>query len=171
MIFEVSANKKRIPILLIFGLISTGILFLVISRGGNGFSLFFYLPAIIILSTFVLIITILSFAEYLKTLFNKNAKLIISEAGIFDNLSIFSCGMIYWSEIVEVEISGTKKKSRVLIIKVSSSEKILRGKNYIIRYILKNAIKKWGSPVIVAEKRINFNLMDLKLIIEDRKNG
>ena len=106
---------------------------------------------------------IISFIDYIKTLFDKNAKLQISETGINDNLSIFSCGEIPWSDIEAVGIIKIPAyNADFLVIKMRDNQKYLTGKNLIKKLVLKRFIKKFGGPVLISENRIDYNLQKLK---------
>ena len=116
----------------------------------------------------------IAFANYMKTLFDKNAGLEITETGIVDNLTIFSCGEIRWSDITTVELvkwSGID----ALLIKVTDPEKFLAGKNAITRRSLKGTIKRWGSPILISEKSVDCNINELKetisTLLQDYKEG
>jgi hypothetical protein len=111
---------------------------------------------------------IISLAEFIKTKFDKNAMLKITDIGLDDNLSIFSCDKILWTDIVSAEITKIFKAD-FLVIKLSDSKKYLADKNFIQRIVLKKWIKKWGSPIIISEKRVDYNLTDLKQIILTHK--
>jgi len=113
----------------------------------------------------LLFYVVITFADFMKTKFDKNAGFEITETGIFDNLSIFSCGEIRWMDISTVEMVKMLEVN-VLVIKVRNPHQFLTGKNAITRYILKRYIKKWGSPIVVSEKRVNYNLNELKATIQ-----
>jgi hypothetical protein len=46
--------------------------------------------------------TIVSFADLIKTKFDEEASFEITENGLYDNLSVFSCGKIKWDDIKSV---------------------------------------------------------------------
>lgn len=92
----------------------------------------------------------------------------ISDKGLNDNLSIFSCGEISWSDISGVEILKAIKAD-FLVVELFDTEKFLSDKNFVQRYVLKKYIKKWGSPIIISEKRVDYNLNELKHIILTQK--
>jgi hypothetical protein len=105
--------------------------------------------------------TIVSLADFIKTKFDKEASFEISENGLFDNLSIFSCGKINWHDIESFELTKNLYAD-FLIIKVYDNNKFLAGKNIIHRYVLKKYIKKWGSPIVISDKRVDYKLEDIK---------
>jgi hypothetical protein len=159
-------NRKRAPIAFLislaltifitYGLLSsiTDELFL------NG--LFHWLFCIIPIS-----ITVTLLIDYIKTRFDKNARITITNHGINDNLSILSSGNISWDDISGHEIVQLNK-TRLLIIKLHDNLKYLKQKNFIQRYIQKSWLKKWGSPIVISELRIDYNFQDLVDIISNR---
>jgi hypothetical protein len=42
-------------------------------------------------------------------------------------------------------------------------------KNIVQRYVLKRYIKKWGSPIVISEKRVDYKLDDIKQTILTKK--
>lgn len=112
--------------------------------------------------------TIVSFTDFMKTKFDKEASFEITENGLYDNLSVFSCGKIKWDDIKSVELTKYLNAG-FLIIKVSDNNKFLLDKNIIQRYVLKKYIKKWGSPIVISEKRVDYKLSDIKQAILTNK--
>ena len=169
----IPANKNRFPIVLLIFLLFTILLVLNLvytnpeSLFMNG--LFQYIFNGIILAIF-LFYTILFFIDFVKTKFDKKASLTISDIGLIDNLSIFSCGKVQWNDINSVELQKSFKVD-FLIIKVFDNNKYLIDKNFIQRHILKKYIRKWGSPVVISKKRIEYNLEEIKQIILANKNN
>ena len=169
----IPANKNRFPIVLLIFLLFTILLVLNLvytnpeSLFMNG--LFQYIFNGVILAIF-LSYTILFFIDFVKTKFDKKASLTISDIGLIDNLSIFSCGKVQWNDINSVELQKSFKVD-FLIIKVFDNNKYLIDKNFIQRHILKKYIRKWGSPVVISKKRIEYNLEEIKQIILANKNN
>ncbi|MBI5541904.1 MAG: hypothetical protein HY951_17745 [Bacteroidia bacterium] len=160
---EVPVNKKTIPISLITGLLSLVIIsFIIKEYSQHGISLFF-IVILIILTIYFIAYTFIAFLEFIKTQFDKNALLKVSNIGINDNLSIFSCGTIFWDDITTIEIKK-EFNIEVIIIKLTNNDKYLANKNIIQRYILKKWIKKWGTPIIISERKISCNIQELKQI-------
>ena len=168
---RIPINRTRFPVILMVSISLTIILTvnLIYSKTENmamhGFFNWIFNSIVLIVPLFY---TIISLTEYIKTRFDKSAMLKISDTGLNDNLSIFSCGEISWSEISGVEILEAFKAD-FLVVKVFDPGKFLIDKNFVQRYILKKYIKKWGSPVVISEKRVNYNLKELKQIILNQK--
>jgi hypothetical protein len=160
----VPINRNRFPIVFAISLLITILLTLnlVYSKSDNMYmnGLFNWIFNSIILLV-PLLYTIISFAEYIKTRFDKNAMLQLSDPYLYDNLSIFSCGKISWNDISDVEIVKAFKAD-FLVIKLIDPGKYLADRNFLQRYVLKKYIKKWGSPIIISEKRVDYNLIELK---------
>lgn len=168
---SIPINRKRFPSAVVAYLLAT-ILFV--------FNLFYRWDALgggspgptdwlirIIPIGFALFMTIISLADYIKTLFDKNASLSISERGIDDNLSLFSCREIAWNEILGAEVIKVFRTD-MLIIHILDREKHIARQKPITRMVLKKFIRKWGSPVVISAKRIDYDLQELKEVIEGR---
>lgn len=112
--------------------------------------------------------TIISLSEYIKTKFDKKASLIIADNGINDNLSIFSCGNISWTEISDVK-TATVLKTNFLVVLLTNPVSFIEKQNIFKRKILKSYFKKFGSPIVVSQKRINYDVNDLKAVLLEAK--
>lgn len=163
----VPVNRKRIPFVFVIALLITIFLVfnLIYTKTDDMYmdGLFNWIFNSLILIT-PLTFTIISLADYIKTKFDKKALLVISDEGLHDNLSIFSCGNISWYNISNVQIFEAMK-TKFLLIKSLNPEKYLTSKSIIVRFILKKYIKKWGTPIVISQSRIDFNLEELKEII------
>jgi hypothetical protein len=92
----------------------------------------------------------------MKTLFDKNAKLILSETGLDDNLSILSCGLIPWNSISVVSVLKMKRfDSYFIVVKLFENDKYLKNRNFLIRYILKKYIKICGGMVVISDSTLS----------------
>ena len=168
MSITIPANRKRFPIVFVISFLLTvgGAFNITRTLNDPNEQLSYWTYGILLIPLFYCVV---SFIEFVKTQFNKNAVLQISEIGINDNLSIFSCGKIPWSDISDVDMQKAFN-ANFLVIKLFDNNKYLTGKNFITRYVLNKWIKKWDSPVIISEKRINYDLNKLKDIILKQKN-
>ena len=167
-------NKKRIPFVLLISLSISVILFIVIvyesknRSNGFGFYYIYFFLALVVLFLYSLILATIAFVDYCKTLFDKNAFLSITEVGIIDNLSIFSCGKILWEDISDVQIIKAYNVD-FLIIKLWNADKFLNKTKKLTRFILRGYVKKYGAPIIISQKRVNMKLAELKKIIWTNK--
>lgn len=162
----IGTNRKRFPIVFLISLLFAVGGGINITRGirNSDEGMYWWTYGKLLIPLFYCVISLLDFT---KTRFDENAVFIISDTGLDDNLSIFSCGKIPWADIKEVQI-GKTFNVHFLVIHLFDNKKYLSGRSYITKYILVRWIKKWGSPVVISEKRINCNLHELKGIILDR---
>jgi hypothetical protein len=173
---NIPVNRKRFPIAMIWGIAFVVLLVFLIIRtplyfnADEYFQKFNWIMFYIGLLFWALLITSLSAADYLKTVFDKNAQLSISEAGIDDNLSIFSLGSIDWSDITEIEIKNSLR-FQYLVIELRDPESLIRKQNIFKRRTLKSFLRRFGSPVVISQKRVNFDLKKLKDEMLKMKNG
>jgi len=166
---NIPVNRKRLPTTFVLYLLLTVMLTLNFFFNLDGFdarSNFINLAVGVIVTGLAGIIAILYLADYLKTLFDKDALLQISATGIDDNLSLFSCGQIPWSEITGAAILHSRLlKASFLIIHVSNPEKLVARKKYFVRLILQKFLRRWGTPVVISSQRVNYDLGQLKEIV------
>src|SRR5579872_2367019 len=124
----VPINRKRLPLLFV---ISSSLMILL------GGSLFYVRPDVKIFISMILFIPLaymlISFAQFLKVRFDKKAGLVVSDIGIYDNLSIFSVGLIQWEDITTVEIAKSFG-TNLLVVKLRDNHKYLRKNNIFKRY-------------------------------------
>jgi len=169
---SIPINRKRFPVVLIVGLIllatlSYNLLYAQPIR--------FYLDDLLgwlfkgIFFFLLLFYTSIAMASYIKVVFDKNAKLVITDDGLLDNTSIFSCGKILWDDVLEVNL---KKgfNMQYLIVKLKEPEKFTADKNFLKRYFLQNRIKKIGTPLLIPETHLKCNIDILKEIIVEYIN-
>ena len=165
----IPVNKKRFPIVFLIGLIVSVLLIILIVDTvkhfhDKGYDNSIYLGAFIGLSIWILGLTIFAFLEFIKTMFDKSAMLTISDNGINDNLSIFSVGNINWTDISDIKIT-TVLKVNFLVIGVTDPQSFIDRKSKLKQRTLKSFLKKFGSPIVITQKRIDYDLTDLKEIL------
>lgn len=163
---QITANRKRVPLVLIFGL--TLIIMLtyemvnVMRSEDQSAKQIIYIYVACLISAFYY--TSISFADYWKTLFNPYAVLSIEPDGISDNLSLFSCGKIKWEEISNVRIQQAFKTS-FLIIDIYNPDLMIAKQSKWKQRTLRGFQRKFGSPIVVSQKRIKQKVEDVKAII------
>jgi hypothetical protein len=159
---KIPINRKRVPAMLVVSiLLSLGLGHLIFFPENKSIIGSFNRISFAIAFPVLLFYVVITFADFMKTKFDKNAGFEITETGIFDNLSIFSCGEIRWSDISTVEMIRMFEVN-ALVIKVRNPHQFLTGKNVLTRYMLKRYIKSSGSPIVISEKRVNYDLNELK---------
>src|SRR4051794_30284302 len=125
----IPANKKRFPVVFVISfLLTAGGVYNITKELNDATEQPSYITYPFLLVP--LFYCVISFTEFVKTRFNTNAVLIISETGIDDNLSIFSCREIPWVDISDVEIKRALNAD-FLVIKLFDNDKYLAGKNFI----------------------------------------
>jgi hypothetical protein len=160
---KISANKKRIPILAICSLLLCTLLFLALinikdnSDINSQYRYFFY----ICLFVWSLYYTIISSIDYLRSIFNSKAVFLVTEKGLSDHLSIFSCGRIDWDEISDLQIN-TIWGIKFLVVKLIQPEAVINCQSKWKQRTLRTFKKRFGSPVVISQKRVQYDLEQLK---------
>jgi len=165
MVITIKPNKKTFPSAFFIGLLLSVIFFFQIKKPEGGIYGYYNVFLFVGLFLYSAIFTILAFYNFLRTLFYKNATLTISDIELNDNLSIFSCGKIPRTEISNAEILRIRS-TNYLAIKVADSDKYLADRNFIKGFALKLLLKKFQTPIVISEKRIDYNLADLRDLIQ-----
>ena len=106
---EIPVKRTRIPFALIAGILLAVIFILLIVNDDHSLPFFYYMPLYYILSGYGILIAAISLIDYLNTLFDKNAKLVLSEKAFNDNLGILSFGSIPWENITGVGFLKLKR--------------------------------------------------------------
>lgn len=165
---KIGPNKKRVPPLLVAGAIFTIITVLLLRIGTDNE------PEQLtdrIIDSLILIIplfyTSVGLVDFLRTLFDPNTALFITPKGIDDNLSTMSCGEIKWNEITGVEVNRVLNLN-VLVVKLVNPETVINRQGFIKRKLLMRYAKRGRSPVIISEKRINYDIFELKRLLAER---
>jgi hypothetical protein len=167
-LMQISANRKRVPILIIIGvslivLLSMAIINIKDSDDPDAHQrLYLYIGLMIS----CLYYTSLSVADYWRTLFSNRATFFIEPDGVVDNLSIFSCGKISWDEIRTVEVRQALK-TNFLIIQVHNPDSIISRQRKWKQRTLRGFQKKFGSPVVISQKRIRDKVEGIKDVLAD----
>jgi hypothetical protein len=165
---QISANRKRVPILVVVGLtlivlLSMAIINIKASDDPDAHQrLYIYIGLMIS----CLYYTSLSFADYWRTLFSNRATLFIEPDGVVDNLSIFSCGKISWGEIKTVEVKQALK-TNFLVIHVLNPDSIISRQPKWKQRTLRAFQKKFGSPAVISQKRIEDKVEAIKDVLAD----
>jgi hypothetical protein len=165
----IPARKSRIPIPFFIGILcSAFFLFLFITDDRS--LPFFYLRAFyLVLFGYAGIITIISLLDYLKTIFDKNASLVLSDKTLEDRLSILSCGSIPWEDVSGVSIKKSKGFNfYFLVVTLTDDDKYLKNKNPVLRFFLKKYIRIYGGIMVISDQRIRYDIQKLKEDIFER---
>jgi hypothetical protein len=165
----IPANKKKFPGPLVIGLLASGFSLSRIIANSHEAGAYGPLPffSYLVLFVFVSIFSIQSLADYLKTCFDKNATLIISDKGLADNLSIFSCGELHWNEIAGVHIVS-RIDTNLLIILVKDPASVVSRQSLWKKMVLNSFFKNYGSPVVISERKLPLPINELRDILYKR---
>jgi hypothetical protein len=166
---KIQAKKKRIPFFALVCLTLTILLAMAMANIADNEDVetrqrFYFYCVLIIPSFFYAGITL---ADYLKTVFDKDAMFSIEADGIFDNLSLFSCGKVQWNDITEVKIKKAMNTS-ILVIHVNNPDLLISKQSKWKRKVLRGFQKRYGTPVVVAQTRIKENVESVRDVIAER---
>ena len=167
----IPARRSRIPIPFFIGIVATAFfLFLFITDDRS--LPFFYLRAFyLVLFGYAGILTMISLLDYLKTVFDKNAALVLSDKTLEDHLSILSCGSVPWEDVSDVTIKKSKRFNfYFLVVTLTDDEKYLKNKNPVLRFFLKKYIRIFGGMMVISDKRIRYDIKKLKEDIFERSH-
>lgn len=164
---EIKARKRIILFYLI------GSVFLTIHFGKNIYDIF--AKGITLPSTFSVFmnLALTAFCGFLVVLafkrYSNNAPgLIINNFGIVDNSGLVSAGMIYWTDVTEINTSKLFF-SQCIIIKVKNPQRYIKNeKNPLNRLWLDMEYRKVGSPINISINGLKFQFNDLFRILQDR---
>jgi hypothetical protein len=109
----------------------------------------------------------LTFRDYLKLRFDKNTCLKVTDQGIYHNIDILIRCTISWGEIEGFELRKVAKVP-VLVIRLIDPEVFIMSQANWKRHFLRKYVKKMGSPVIVAQTRVVYDLGKLHQFLQER---
>ena len=115
----------------------------------------------------VLYYTGLAAVNYLYAMTSPNAKLTADIKGIDDSLTIFSIGSVKWSDIDSVDIENFFDID-LLLIKLKDPESIVAQQSRWKRRRLNKFLKKWGTPMVISQRIINYDVKKLRSQIQER---
>jgi hypothetical protein len=114
-------------------------------------------------------LTIIALVDYIKTIFDKNAALVLSDQTLEDRLSILSCGSVPWKEVSAVSLKKTKRFNfYFLVVTLTNDDKYLKDKNPLLRFVLRKYIKTYGGIIVISDKRIHYDIQKLRDDIFER---
>jgi hypothetical protein len=168
----IPVRRSRLPIPFFIGL-PASVFFLFLYITDDRSLPFFYLRAFyLVLFGYAVVVTVISLLDYIKTIFDKNARLVLSDTTLDDNLSIFSCGAVPWEEVTAVTLKKSKRFNLYfLVITLTDDEKYLKNKNPVLRFFLKKYIRVYGGIMVISDKRIRYDIQQLKVDILKRYNS
>jgi len=109
--------------------------------------------------------------------FNKKAILIINDEGIDDNTNLRALGKIKWDEIESIKLSTHinsgkyRFRTNMLLINLNNLNEIISLVPKWKQKQLKKLSKKFGTPYIILQIHIDYDIKELeKLILERMEN-
>jgi hypothetical protein len=88
-----------------------------------------------------------------RKLFDKKPGLVLSPAGLFDNSSAVSAGLIPWSEITGFAVFEVQKQ-RTLIVGVANPGKYVEAGGPLKRALNRANLKMCGSPIAITSSSL-----------------
>ena len=104
----------------------------------------------------------------IKRLVDKKPGLVINQMGILDNSGLVSAGMVFWSDVVEINTSKVIFSDCILIKVKNPKRYISNQKNVFKRLWLQHENKRTGSPINISISGLQFKFNELFRIIQDR---
>ena len=155
---SIPLNRKRVPGALLFytAIAVAWALLMVTQDFGPQYSWLFGISMVMLVIRVGLLLV-----DYLKMLFDQRAQLTITAEGLDDRRSIFSCGMIPWSAVRAVELYQGRK-IKVLVFRMADAEALMAAQPFWKRVFLKEMSKRFGSPVLVSESSVKYDLTVLQ---------
>jgi hypothetical protein len=105
-----------------------------------------------------------------KKLLNNKPGLIIDEEGLTENMSVFSFGLIPWSDITEiyessVQASIASKQKFITIVVKDPGKYVSRETNSIKKKLLSLNEKNYGSPIHISTNTLKIDHDELLLLL------
>ena len=99
---------------------------------------------------------------------DKSPGLLINKMGILDNSGLVSAGMVFWTDIIEINTSKIIF-SDCIVIKVKNPERYIRNqKSFFKSNWLKMEHRKAGSPINISVSGLQYKFKDLFSVLQDR---
>ncbi|MDO6390003.1 STM3941 family protein [Pontibacter sp. BT731] len=107
----------------------------------------------------------------LRKLFDKKVGLTICEAGITDNSSAVSVGLIEWQDITGVETLEIAS-NKILLVHTNNPEKYMaRGTNIFSRKAMQANHRMYGTPLSITANSLQITYKELeRLVCEELEN-
>ncbi|HVU95397.1 MAG TPA: STM3941 family protein [Puia sp.] len=166
--FSIPLNRKRFPYGAIILSYVTGVIVFWLVNGTIDSHIPFNLALSLVVLFYFSQATCFSWADYWHNTFNKKASLILDDAGIEDQSSIYAVGRVAWQDIVGIEI---RKRFGIdlLFIHLQDQDVYISRQVWWRRIALRRWRRRWGSPVIISQRRLAYDVHELKGLLEDRK--
>lgn len=154
----IPVNRKRVPYSLLFYSIMIVVwvwLMLEVRQFGREFTIILGVSLV-----FLVLRVSLLLADYVKTLFDHRAQIIIDADGFDDKRSLFSCGRVPWSDVRAVELYQGRM-TKILVLQLTNAEALLKAQPFWKRLFQREMARRYGSPVLVSASWIEYDLINL----------
>ena len=95
-----------------------------------------------------------------KKLFDKRPGLVLNAAGMMDNSSGISAGLIPWAEITSIEALQIEQQ-KLLVVKVQNPDKYVQLGGAMRQAANKMNMKLCGSPLVISANSLEMNFAEL----------
>lgn len=110
----------------------------------------------------------LCFTVMIKKIRDKNPAIVISDKGIFDNVSGVSAGNILWKDIKEIKSINTFNQRCLMVIVNNPEYYINKQPNVLKRKSMEINYRNFGSPISISANNLDCNFDDLKNILDSK---
>lgn len=158
----IPVNKKRFPVHLFISSLVAVVICVYFYYAGS-FTLNPYSPisGLVVLLILDIRYIILLARAYLKLQFDRKANFTISDSGIVDNMTILGLGKIPWEDIDDIALDRYRGTD-ILLVGIIDPDKYLSGMRPIYRSVLRGYIRKWNTPLVISERRVDYDLESLR---------
>jgi len=158
----IPANKKRFPVqLFICTLVAVALGVYFYYTGSFTLNPLSPISILIVLLIFVIRYLIVLAREFFKLQFDSKANFTITETGIIDNITFVSMGKIPWEDIDDIALDRYRGMD-ILLIGIRDPDKYSSGMKPTYRSVFNGYIKKWNTPLVISEKRVDYDLESLR---------
>lgn len=166
---RISVNRRRAPFTLLVSLLVTIFVFvrLLSLVQENGLESTLIIPSYLSLLIPALYVFFLSGVDYSRRLFDKNAFLTVNTRELINHLGVLSAGRVNWREVSTVVVDQTYT-TPLLLIRLRDPRAFARRQAWWKRPALILLIRRWGTPIVIPEKRVDRDLHTVKDILMER---
>lgn len=120
---------------------------------------------VIVSATLCAVFALTNFFRNVSHLIKKEPAILINQKGIIDNISVYKPGEIKWENISKTEIIGKK----FLKVHLKNYSDLLTYNDSFTVKLIELKIKKGGTPIVIFQNFIDFDILKLQQIIEENK--
>lgn len=161
-IFNLNKHNIICIILMLFLLITVGVLFILYSSilTSSFIRSEFFIKIVGIIIIFFSIPLLIG---YCVLLFDEDG-LIVSNEGMINNTNLINVGQIEWKDITLIRTKKLKKNTLLLIF-VKDESKYFRNKNLLKKVNAFGYKSSYGTSIVIETKNLHCSLEELKLIL------